>query len=197
MISHPAGLADSQLEEILLAGARGLRAGTASTCAERMPRYSCTPDYRRAALAGLMSCARELNKRQAANSLSQAAVSFNKPDDAGAYLVQHFAGYEFEAFVVIFLDTQHRLVTVEEMFRGTLTQTSVYPREVVKRALAHNAGAVILAHNHPSGSVEPSRADEYLTASLKAALSLVDVRVIDHIIVGGSRLLSMAACGRI
>lgn len=197
MISHPAGLADSQLEEILLAGARGLRAGTASTCAERMPRYSCTPDYRRAALAGLMSCARELNKRQAANSLGQAAVSFNKPDDAGVYLVQHFAGYEFEAFVVIFLDTQHRLVTVEEMFRGTLTQTSVYPREVVKRALAHNAGAVILAHNHPSGSVEPSRADEVLTASLKAALSLVDVRVIDHIIVGGSRLLSMAACGRI
>jgi DNA repair protein RadC len=197
MISHPAGLADNQLEEILLAGARGLRAGTASTCAEQMPRYSCTPNYRRAALASLMSCARELNKRRAASSLGLASVNLNKPEDAGAYLVRHFDGYEFEAFAVIFLDAQHRAITVEEMFRGTLTQTSVYPREVVKRALAHNAGAVILSHNHPSGSVEPSRADEVLTACLMQALSLVEVRVLDHVVVGGCQFLSMAARGLI
>jgi DNA repair protein RadC len=93
------------------------------------------------------------------------------------------------------LDVQNRLVAMEEMFRGTLTQTSVYPREVVKRALHHQAGAVVLAHNHPSGSVQPSRADEMITHTLKAALALVDVRVLDHIIVGQGETLSMAERG--
>ena len=88
---------------------------------------------------------------------------------------------------MLFLDAQHRLIALEEMFRGTLTQTSVYPREVVKRALALNAGAVILAHNHPSGVAEPSRADEFLTQTLKSALALVDVRVLDHLVVGRGR----------
>ena len=100
-----------------------------------------------------------------------------------------------EVFAIIFLDVQHRLIAFEELFRGTLTQTSVYPREVVMRALHHHASAVILAHNHPSGGIEPSRADELLTQTLKAALSLVDVRVLDHVIVGDGRILSMASNG--
>ena len=97
--------------------------------------------------------------------------------------------------MVLFLDGQHRLLASEELFRGTLGQTSVYPREVVKRALANNAGAVILAHNHPSGVAEPSRADEFLTQSLKAALALVDVRVLDHLVVGQGAVVSMAERG--
>jgi DNA repair protein RadC len=92
-----------------------------------------------------------------------------------------------EVFVALWLDAQNRLIASEELFRGTLTQTSVFPREVVKRALANNAGAVILAHNHPSGLAEPSRADEVLTSSLKQALALVDVKLLDHFIVAGRR----------
>ena len=102
---------------------------------------------------------------------------------------------DHEVFAVMFLDSQNRFIALEEMFRGTLTQTSVYPREVVKRALAINAGAVVLAHNHPSGMPEPSRADEHLTQSLKAALQMVDVRVLDHIVVGGADSVSMAERG--
>jgi DNA repair protein RadC len=97
--------------------------------------------------------------------------------------------------MALFLDAQNRMLAAEELFRGTLTQTSVYPREVVKRALALNAGAVIFAHNHPSGVAEPSRSDEVLTASLKQALSLVDVRVLDHAIVAGGGSVSFAECG--
>ena len=100
-----------------------------------------------------------------------------------------------EIFVVVFLDSQNRLLAAEELFRGTLAQTSVYPREVVKTALAHNAAAVIFAHNHPSGVAEPSRADEALTQSLKQALSLVDVKVLDHFIVAGTSTLSFAERG--
>jgi DNA repair protein RadC len=100
-----------------------------------------------------------------------------------------------EVFAVMFLDVQHRMLAMEEMFKGTLSQTSVYPREVVKRALHHQASAVVLAHNHPSGSVQPSRADEALTQTLKAALALIDVRVLDHIIVAQGQSLSMAERG--
>ena len=97
--------------------------------------------------------------------------------------------------MVLFLDGQNRLLHSEEMFHGTLTQTSVYPREVVRLALRHNAGAVVLAHNHPSGVAEPSRADEFLTQTLKAALRLVDVQVLDHIIVGQGQVVSLAERG--
>jgi len=100
-----------------------------------------------------------------------------------------------EVFSVMFLDSQNCLIETEEMFRGTLSQTSVYPREVVRAALRHNAAAVILCHNHPSGSVQPSRADEALTQNLKASLALVDVRVLDHIITSGSNAASMAERG--
>ncbi len=102
-----------------------------------------------------------------------------------------------EVFVALYLDAQNRLVKSDELFRGTLTQTSVYPREIVKQALRHNAAAVIFAHNHPSGVAEPSRADELLTASLKQALALVDVRVLDHLVVAGNSVVSFAERGLI
>ena len=102
---------------------------------------------------------------------------------------------EHEVFAVIHLDAQHRVIEYVEMLRGTVTQTSVYPREVVKEAMAHNTAAIVLVHNHPSGAAEPSRADEHLTQTLKSALSLVDVRVIDHLIVAGPAVLSFAERG--
>jgi len=102
---------------------------------------------------------------------------------------------EHEIFAVIHLDAQHRVIEYVEMFRGTVTQTSVYPREIVKDALAHNCAAVILVHNHPSGVAEPSRADELLTKTLKSALALVDVRVLDHLLVAGADVLSFAERG--
>ena len=102
---------------------------------------------------------------------------------------------EHEVFAVIHLDVQHRVIEYVEMFRGTMNQTSVYPREIVKEALARNSAALILVHNHPSGVAEPSRADEALTQTLKSALSLVDVRVIDHLIVAGPAVLSFAERG--
>ncbi len=102
---------------------------------------------------------------------------------------------QHEVFVVVLLDAQNRVLASEEMFRGTLTQTSVYPREVVKTALGHNAAAVIFAHNHPSGVAEPSHADQLLTTSLKQALALVDIKVLDHFIIAGSAALSFAERG--
>ena len=111
------------------------------------------------------------------------------------YLRLHIGLLEHEVFVVVFLDAQSRLIAMKEMFRGTVTQTSVYPREVVKEALSLNAVAVCLAHNHPSGSAEPSRADEYLTQTLKAALALVDVRVLDHLVVTATATMSFAERG--
>ena len=98
-------------------------------------------------------------------------------------------------FCVLFLDAQHRIIELRQMFRGTVSQTSVYPREVVKEALSLNAAAVVLAHNHPSGAAEPSRADEFLTQTLKAALALVDVRVLDHLVVAGADCVSFAERG--
>ncbi len=108
-------------------------------------------------------------------------------------LLLHERGHE--VFACVFLDGQHRVIACEELFRGTLTQTSVYPREVVKAALAHNAAAVIFAHNHPSGVVEPSRADELLTQALKQALALLDIRTLDHFVIAGSQLVSFAERG--
>jgi len=112
-----------------------------------------------------------------------------------AYLTLKLAREEREQFVVLFLNAQHRLIEAETMFYGTLSETSVYPREVVKRALQHNAAAVILAHNHPSGALAPSQADQILTDALKQALALVDVRVLDHFIVAGCDTLSFAERG--
>lgn len=150
--------------------------------------------YGTPAVARKLQAARELVRRALAEDLAYAPM-MDSPSKVKDYASLHLSGLEHEVFAVMFLDNHHRLIEIVTMFRGTLTQTSVYPREVVKAALARNASAVILAHNHPSGLPEPSRADEYLTQTLKAALSLVDVRVLDHIIVGTGRTCSFAERG--
>ncbi len=119
----------------------------------------------------------------------------NSPGAVRDYLRLLLYDREYEVFVVVLVDAQNRVIAAEELFRGTLTQTSVYPREVVKMALRHNAAAVILGHNHPSGVAEPSRADELLTTTLKQALALVDIKVLDHFIVAGTTALSFAERG--
>jgi len=119
----------------------------------------------------------------------------NSPSAVRQYLTLRMAQLEHEVFMVLFLDSQNRAIAIEEMFRGTLTQASVYPREIVKRALQLNACSVIFAHNHPSGVAEPSHADENLTQNLKKALALVDVQVLDHFIVAGAKTLSFAERG--
>ena len=136
----------------------------------------------------------ELARRALAQQLQDKPM-FESPAAVKDYLQLQLAQRRHEVFAALFLDAQHRLIALEELFCGTLTQTSVYPREVVLRALHHHAAAVVLAHNHPSGSVEPSRADETLTQTLKAALALVDVRVLDHLIVAPGQALSMAEKG--
>lgn len=141
-----------------------------------------------------LQAAIELSKRLLREE-AQRPAPMNSPLAARSYLCLALAGQAHEIFTVLFLDAQHRLIACEEMFRGTLTQTSVYPREVVKQALRHNCAAVILAHNHPSGVAEPSRADQALTHALQGALALVDVRVLDHIVVAGSQSVSFAERG--
>jgi DNA repair protein RadC len=147
-------------------------------------------DAKRAELAAVL----ELARRALAQQLQQREV-FSSPGAVKQYLQLKLAARAHEVFAVLFLDAQNRLVALEELFRGTLTQTSVYPREVVQQALHHHAAAVVLAHNHPSGTVQPSRADEALTQTLKAALALVDVRVLDHVIVAPGDAFSMAEHG--
>ena len=125
----------------------------------------------------------------------KAGDALNSPKAVRDYLRLALAGREYEVFAGIFLDAQNRVLAVEELFSGTLGQTSVFPREVVKRALHHNAAGVIFAHNHPSGLAEPSGADEALTAALKKSLALVDVKVLDHFIVGSGAIMSFAERG--
>ena len=136
----------------------------------------------------------ELSRRALSQRLKEREV-FHTPGAVKQYLQLQLAHKNHEVFAVLFLDSQNRMLALEELFRGTLSQTSVYPREVVMRALHHQAAAVVLSHNHPSGSVQPSRADEHLTQTLKASLALVDVRVLDHIIVSQGQTLSMAEQG--
>ena len=145
---------------------------------------------KRAELAAVLEIA-----RRSLQSRLQRSTSFDAPEAVRAYLQLQLAHLDHEAFAVLFLDAQHRLIRMETLFHGTLTQTSVYPREVVKRALALGAAALILAHNHPSGVAEPSKADELLTQRLTQALALVDVRVLDHIVVAAGHSVSMAERG--
>ena len=147
-------------------------------------------DYRPAQDDEVLQAAQRLLLRQ----LHDGPLLTN-PDQVRTFLRAKLATLEHEVFAVLMLDAQHRLIEYVELFRGTVSQTSVYPREVVKEALARNAAAVILAHNHPSGLAEPSRADELLTRTLKAALELVDVRVLDHLIVSGRGTLSFSERG--
>lgn len=138
----------------------------------------------------------ELAKRALGEVLQDGAL-LNSTQAVAQYLTLMFKNKGHECFVVLFLDVRNHLVAAEELFRGTLSQASVYPREVVKAALAHNAAAVILAHNHPSGDPRPSSADLALTAALKQALALVDVRVLDHFVVAGTRTHSFAEHGQL
>jgi DNA repair protein RadC len=145
-------------------------------------------------LAHRLDVARELLLRDLREQMRNSPV-MSSPQVLRDWLRLRCAGLQHEVFLVLYLDAHHRLIEAEELFRGTLTQTSVYPREVVKGALTRNAAALALAHNHPSGEAEPSRADELLTQTLKSALSLVDVRVIDHFIVAGDQVVSFAELG--
>lgn len=131
----------------------------------------------------------EMAKRALGEKLVRENV-FNSPDAVREYLQLKLRPLQHEVFVGIFLDAQNRLLAAEDLFRGTLTQTSVFPREIVKRALFYNAAAIIFAHNHPSGVAEASKADRELTHALKQALDLVDVRVLDHFVVGADRIFS-------
>ncbi len=133
--------------------------------------------------------------RRALNEKMQVKDMLSSPQQVRDFLCLKLGSLSREVFVVLFLDAQNRMIMSEEMFSGTLTQTSVYPREVVKKALHHNAASVIFAHNHPSGIAQPSQADELITKQLKHALALVDVRVLDHFIVAGNTTFSFVERG--
>jgi DNA repair protein RadC len=136
----------------------------------------------------------EMSRRHLESTLSR-GISLTDAGDTKRYLQQQLRHYSHEVFACLFLDNKHRLIAFDELFHGTIDGASVYPREVVKQALAHNASAVIFSHNHPSGIAEPSQADRQITQRLKAALELVDIRVLDHIIIGDSESLSFAEKG--
>jgi len=143
-----------------------------------------------------LAAARELVKRSLEGKIG-GKESFSSPANVSKYLKVLLAGYEHEVFACLFLNNRHHLIAAEELFRGTINGTSVHPREVVKRALTLNAAAVIFAHNHPSGVAEPSMADISLTDRLKAALGMVDIRVLDHFVVTTASSISMAERGMI
>jgi DNA repair protein RadC len=202
----PAALADAELVALLLR--TGLKGESVLSFAQRLldecgglpgllhaqpadlKRVKGLGPAKRAEMAAVV----ELARRSLVQQLEQRPL-FDAPAKVRDYLALMLSQREHEVFAVLFLDAQNRLVRSEEMFRGTLTQTSVYPREVVKRCLELGAAAVILAHNHPSGAAEPSRADEFLTQALKSALQLVDVRVLDHFVVGRGTVVSFAERG--
>jgi DNA repair protein RadC len=142
-----------------------------------------------------LAAAKELLMRCFSEQLSAGDLSLTSPAAVQSFLCAQIGHLEHESFWCLWLDAQNRLIKAEELFRGTATQTSVYPREVVKQALALNATGVIFAHNHPSGSPEPSRADQMLTSQLKSALALVDVRTLDHFVIAGNKALSFSERG--
>ncbi len=183
------GLGVLQLADAVLQRFGGFR-GLLSADVSDLGKVKGLGPAKRAELAAVI----EMARRSLSQRLAETPV-FESPDQVKHYVQLQLGGLQHEVFAVLFLDSQHRLLALEEMFRGTLTQTSVYPREVVRRAMACNAGAVILAHNHPSGLAEPSRADEFLTQSIKAALALVDVGVLDHLVVGHGMVVSFAERG--
>lgn len=202
----PAALADAELIALLLrTGLKGTSVlqlaqqlldtfgglqGLLQASAADLKRIKGLGPAKRAEITAVM----ELARRSLAQQLAQRTV-LSSPQNVKDFLRLQLAHEEHEVFAVMFLDVQNQLLQFEPMFRGTISQTSVYPREVVKRALALHASAVILAHNHPSGIAEPSRADEFLTQSLKQALALIDVRVIDHLVVGADHAISFAERG--
>ncbi len=164
--------------------------GLLNTSAEALDKIKGLGPAKRAEIVAVL----ELARRALASQLKEKPM-FSNPQAIRDYLQLQLGSRAHEIFAVLFLDANHRLIVLEEMFRGTLTQTSVYPREVVVRALSLNAASVVLAHNHPSGNAQASRADEAITQTLKAALALVDVRVLDHFIVTATQAVSMAELG--
>jgi DNA repair protein RadC len=198
-----AALSDAELIAVMLrTGVRGLSAVDLGR--ELLGRFGGVGGLLGADLKGVkglgpakraqLQAALELARRSVGEDLRR-MPALTSPGAVRDYLKLSLGRRPHEVFVCIWLDAQHRVTAYEESFRGTLTQTSVYPREIVKAALAANAAAVIFAHNHPSGAAEPSRADELLTRNLKEALALVDVKVLDHFIVAGGRALSFAERG--
>ncbi len=165
-------------------------AGLLHTTVEALQHTKGLGPAKRAELVAVL----ELTRRALTQKMTQTPV-FDSPQAVRQYLQLQLGARPHEVFAVLYLNSQNRWLGWEELFRGTLTQTSVYPREVVLRALHHQAAAVVLAHNHPSGVAEPSRADEVLTQTLKSALAMVDVRVLDHFIVTRERAASMAEMG--
>ena len=165
--------------------AAALRVSAAGSSAPRSPA---------SLLPRRLSVARELLLRDLREQMHRGPV-MTSPQALRDWLRLYCAGLEHEVFLVLYLDANHRLIEPQELFRGTLTQTSVYPRELVKGALARNAAALAVAHNHPSGQAEPSRADEYLSQTLKSTLILVDVRLLDHFLVAGDQVVSFAERG--
>ncbi len=136
----------------------------------------------------------EMSKRHLSETLAKKDV-ISSPDETRQYLKQQLRDRPYEVFAALFLDNRHQIIKFEELFRGTIDGASVYPREVVKKALQHNAAALIIAHNHPSGVAEPSSADEHITLRLKDALGLVDIRLLDHFIIGDGEIISLAERG--
>jgi len=156
----------------------------------------CEEDPAIYAVNPTIAAAKELFTRCMRERMSE-EVCLQSPDSVSAFLCSEIGHLEHESFWCLWLDAQHRLIAAGEMFRGTLTQASIHPREVVKSALHHNAAAVIFAHNHPSGLPEPSRSDELLTTALSQSLCLIEVKVLDHIIVASNKSVSFAEKGLI
>ncbi len=207
LLAHgPAALADAELLALLLrTGTRGMGVldmadalltrfkgfgGLLHCSAEDIKGIKGLGPAKRAEVSAVL----EISRRALAQQLS-AKPAFDTVQRVKDYAALQLGGLSREVFAVMFLDAQHRLIAWQELFQGTLSQTSVYPRELVRRAMEMNAAAVILAHNHPSGVAEPSRADEFLTKSIQSALALVDVRVLDHMVVGQGEVVSLAERG--
>lgn len=204
----PESLSDAELLAIYLrVGMRGKSAvdlardlllrfnGRLNALAEASPQELASVSGIGTAKAAQLKASFELARRALAQDMAK-RDTFSAPGAVRDWLRLKLACRQHEVFLALWLDAQNRLLIADELFVGTLTQTSVYPREVVKAGLAHNAAAVILAHNHPSGVAEPSRADEMLTRSLKDALAMVDIKLLDHFIVAGNTLpLSFAERG--
>ena len=183
------GMGVLQLAEGLLERFDGLAGLMHATPAE-LARAEGVGPAKRAELAAVLEIARRALEQQL-----KAAPVFDSPQKVKDFVALRLGALNHEVFGVLFLDSQHRLIEMQELFRGTLAQTSVYPREVLRQALLLNAGAAILVHNHPSGIAEPSRADEVLTQSLVAALRVIEVRVLDHLVVGAGSVVSFAERG--
>lgn len=187
--SGPRGQSAVDLGRRLLAEAGGLRG-----LLDREPSALVRLHGLGPARASLLAAALELGNRHLAAGLAR-GEALTAPERAGDYLARRLRGLPYEVFACLFLDTRHRVIACEELFRGTLDGAEVHPREVVQRCLTHRAAAVIFGHNHPSGAAEPSQADRAITRRLVQALALVDVRVLDHFVLGDGPPCSMAQRG--